>query len=209
MALGQNEKERELFCATQQRVALICTSTTSWRKDGLGLGRIECHHEIRAPRSEVFAVLTRPQTLQSLVHPLLHVKWEQPKWEQPLSELAEQSEMELWIARHGVAVRARVRIDEVCAPTCLRYHQVRGIFKFWSHRQTLIVGTDLISTVLMDQIEFALPFGLLGSLLDDLWIKKSIVAMLNHRAQSIRQSLERRLPQAKETVHSKISGIEP
>ena len=111
---------------------------------------------IQASPEAVYAFHLRPDALQMLIPP-----FEKTRVVRPPTSLEPGTEVELrtrvlpgvWmtiIARHTALEPGRYFVDEM----------VRGPFAHWRHRHKFLARNG--GTLLRDEVEFALPLGLLG-----------------------------------------------
>ena len=64
-----------------------------------------------------------------------------------------------------------------------------GFFKSWVHTQVLVVH-DAKTTVLTDLVDYQLPYGILGALVDDVFANKEIERLLKERLLRIQERFE-------------------
>ncbi len=81
-----------------------------------------------------------------------------------------------------------VEYDEVQPPHVIAEHQTRGPFRTWSHRR--LFQSQGGATVMTDVVQYSVPFGAFGRLLDRLVIGPRLRAMFAHRHQRTRALLE-------------------
>lgn len=108
---------------------------------------------------------------------------------EPLSPLREQSEFAVTFFRYGKITVSRFRVDDYKPHERFSYRQVSGFFKSWVHTQVLSVH-DSKTTLLTDIVEYQLPFGIAGALIDDLFAKREIARLLQDRLLRIQERFE-------------------
>lgn len=85
-----------------------------------------------------------------------------------------------WRAWHfGVPLRMTSRITEMEAPDYFVDEQARGPFRNFRHVHEFSDNAD--GTVMVDRIEFAAPFGLLGRLLEKLVLTRYLRKLIEQR----------------------------
>lgn len=85
-----------------------------------------------------------------------------------------------WRAWHfGVPLRMTSRITEMAAPDYFVDEQVRGPFRSFRHVHEF--GENADGTVMVDRIEFAAPFGLLGRLVEKLLLTRYLRKVIEQR----------------------------
>ena len=85
-----------------------------------------------------------------------------------------------WRAWHfGLPIRMTSRITEMQAPHCFVDEQVRGPFLRFRHVHEF--SADPAGTVMVDRIEFAAPFGLLGRLAEKLFLARYLRQLIETR----------------------------
>ena len=150
------------------------------------MGHIQISRLIPAPKDEVYAYIGELGNLSAWLKPHLEAEWvETPP------KIREREEFEVRIARYGVSMRTAARITDVKPGESYTYRQTSGFFKAWSHTQ-LVKAHDASTTLLTDFVDFKLPFGILGSLLDDLWLRSDIALILGDRLSHIERHFSRR-----------------
>lgn len=86
------------------------------------------------------------------------------------------------ISRFGISMRWDARITEVEPPHGFTDIAERSPFTYWRHRHEFkALGTG---TQLRDRVNYAVPFGLIGKLLDRLLIRGAIKSMFRKRHKS-------------------------
>lgn len=84
----------------------------------------------------------------------------------------------------GIPVTWRTRIDSYDPPTGFRDTQLRGPYAWWEHRHSFepVAG----GTLMTDEIDYALPFGPFGDLVNRLVVRAELARIFRHRAVAIR-----------------------
>jgi hypothetical protein len=143
------------------------------------MGRVTTSHLISAERQAVFAYLTDlnhvPEQLDGIIETEFPV---------PPPKLAPMVEFKLSMTRYGVTARIIARVESFQEPERISYRQLGGFFKTWSHSMHLDEHGPG-QTRLTEVINFTMPYGLLGSIADDLYVRADIARVMNERAEVI------------------------
>jgi ligand-binding SRPBCC domain-containing protein len=70
-----------------------------------------------------------------------------------------------------------------------RDEQVRGPFAFWRHDHEFQAAPDG-GTRLTDRFTYTVPFGLLGRLVDHLWLRGRLIRLMEHMQSAAKRLLE-------------------
>ena len=103
-----------------------------------------------------------------------------------LPVLREQVEFVIKLSRFGKSVESTFRVDELKPRETFTYRQVDGFFKSWVHTQ-LLSAHDAKTTLLTDVVDFQMPYGILGALADDLFVRSDVDKLLRHRLIKIEE----------------------
>ncbi len=141
------------------------------------MAHVQISHLIPAPRLEVFDYLTDPSTLPFLLDPTIEVQVLTNE-----STLKRGSEVQLEMTRFHMSQSVRLRVEDVLRGSRLTYRQVEGLFAAWTHTLSFEDHGEQ-ATMVADIIDYQLPFGLLGSLFDDLVLKSDLRKLLERRLQ--------------------------
>lgn len=84
----------------------------------------------------------------------------------------------------GIPIKWRTRIDSYDPPNGFQDTQLRGPYAHWEHRHTFesVAG----GTLMTDEIDYALPFGPFGDLVNRLVVRAELARIFRHRAAAIR-----------------------
>ena len=108
---------------------------------------------------------------------------------QGLGEPLREGARVVFRARHGGRWRRlEAEIVEWNPPASFVSRQVRGPFRTWTHRHAFRPFQR--GTLLTDQIEYRLPYGLLGRIADRLWIGKHLDRFFAYRQNAAKIFLE-------------------
>ncbi len=142
---------------------------------------IKLSRVIQAPREKVFWLLCQPQQQGELLKPMIEVEVRSSD-----GELARGAEIHLSMSRFGFSQLVRLRIEDILVGHRMTYRQTLGLFKEWVHTMQF-EAIDAHQTRVIDTIDYELPFGLVGHLLSDLWVRADLEKLLDHRIQVARQ----------------------
>ena len=147
------------------------------------MGHVQTSRLISAPIHEVYSHITDLRNLGLWLRPDLDVEWP-TNGNAPIPAVKERSEIAVFLVRFGLALRVTVRVDEVKPNEGYTYRQTNGLFRSFVHNQSLRVH-DHETTLLTDIVDFQTPLGILGALIDDLWLKKDLERILEARLDRI------------------------
>jgi ligand-binding SRPBCC domain-containing protein len=136
---------------------------------------IKLSRVVQAPLEKTFWLLCQPQQQVELLKPVLEVELRAAD-----AELARGSEVHLLMSRFGFSQLVRLRIEDILVGHRMTYRQTLGLFKEWVHTMQF-EAIDAHQTRVIDTVDYQLPFGLVGHLLSDLWVKSDIQMLLHHR----------------------------
>ncbi|MBE0645654.1 MAG: SRPBCC family protein [Bacteroidetes bacterium] len=88
-----------------------------------------------------------------------------------------------------VSTRWLMRFDVFDPPHRLQDVQVRGPFRAWRQLREFISDGDS-ACILRDTVEYALPFGFAGRMVNRLFVAREIRKMFAHRQASIKRLVE-------------------
>jgi ligand-binding SRPBCC domain-containing protein len=133
---------------------------------------------IAAPRSKVFNFIADIKNLNTIMQPEYKTELVSPA-----NKMAQGEEYELRVSRFGISVLWGVLIEEFKPEEMFRDRQTHGPFALWLHTHKFEDHGQ--GTLLHDVIEYDVPFGLLGKLLDDVVIRRELSQLFQSRHQKI------------------------
>lgn len=89
------------------------------------------------------------------------------------------------MSRFGFSQEVHIQIEEASVGHRLRYRQTQGLFLSWVHTIEF-EAHDAEYTKMTDTIDYQLPFGFFGFLLDDLVVRRDIKAILKARESRLK-----------------------
>jgi len=138
------------------------------------LASLKCSKEITARRAKVFEFLTDPKNLPELLKKDIDVGIENIK-----AEVVRDSTFSFSMTRFGFSQQIKMCVLEVHKDSLLTYKLTQSLFDKWVH--TMKFEDSEHGTLVTDIVEYQLPMGLLGYLLDDLWLKRDMTRVLENR----------------------------
>jgi ligand-binding SRPBCC domain-containing protein len=146
------------------------------------MSHIQCQKIIPAGKFEVFNKLVKPENLSDLLKDHIKVSWRNPG-----IELQENAEFLFSMSRFGVEQDVRFRVAKMVTGNQLSYHQAEGIFNSWVHTIRFEDHGDG-GTLVTDLVEYELPFGLMGRIADDVWLRNDLKQILEDRLERCKKS---------------------
>jgi uncharacterized membrane protein len=155
-------------------------------KKGALLGHVQVSRLIPAPIREVFQHITDFSNLPDWVSVGSESFSSGIEVDFPvrLPETIELSEMHFLMSRFGIQKRIVVRVSEVKPFERFSYFQVNGVFRHWSHTQTLREHGENL-TLVTDLVDYKLPGWVVGALFDDLVVRRDVEMLLAQRLSKI------------------------
>lgn len=133
-----------------------------------------------ASRPEAYELLSNPARLGQLLKDHLEVEVKRGA-----DSLRRGAEYELVMTRYGLSQPVRLRVEEVVKGARLTYRQAEGLFADWIHTIRFEDHGDN-QTLVTDYVDYRLPFGILGYLADDLFVRKDMERLLFDRLNRAR-----------------------
>jgi ligand-binding SRPBCC domain-containing protein len=84
---------------------------------------------------------------------------------------------------HGLPVRWRTRIEEWAPPERFVDVQERGPYRLWRHTHRFVASEG--GTTVIDDVEYALPFGVLGRLVNRMFVARDVAEIFDYRVEQI------------------------
>ena len=130
---------------------------------------------IPATCQKAFEFLTDPANLPGLLKPSFSVEIGHCA-----AEMRKDAEFNFKFTRFGIEQPVRWRIENVVPGKSITFRQIEGSFKKWLHT-TQFESRDEGRCLVTDLLEYQMPFGLLGHLVDDLYSRRDLSQCLSHR----------------------------
>lgn len=139
---------------------------------------------IPAPRPEVFAYSSDLKHLPEWLGESIGVAFSSVPGKMTLG-----AQYEMQLTRFGITRPFVMRIEQYIPQELFVDRQIEGFFEFWLHTQKFEEHDDK-KTHLIDIVEYSLPYGLIGSLADDLFVRQDLTRLLQRRYEKIRRHFE-------------------
>jgi hypothetical protein len=150
----------------------------------------------RSSLEDTFAVFEDPYNLAKITP-----GWVNFSVTSPRVEMRKNAEIEYTLRWLGIPLRWKTTILEYEPPFSFVDKQTRGPYKLWLHKHTFHPTTD--GTRVGDQVEYALPFGPLGSLAHALLVRRQLLKIFEYRQKQLSSMFGEETIQ---TVTPRISG---
>ena len=149
--------------------------------------------KVKAALHEVAAFHDDPVSLAAITPPPVHVTIE--RFDRPVHA---GSRVIFRLSVGPIGVRWNGMIAEYVDQKYFRDVQNRGPFGAWSHTHSFAAEAD--GTRVNDRVEYEPPLGLIGKLIDPIFVRPSLAFLFNYRKKKTREHLERNV------VSREVSG---
>jgi ligand-binding SRPBCC domain-containing protein len=134
---------------------------------------------IQRPLTEVFAFFERPENLARITPPSLGFRIVTPS---PIP-MQKGTTIEYTIKVMGMRISWRSLISEYEPPYRFVDEQLTGPYAFWYHTHAFVEVDG--GTTVTDDVQYALPFGILGSIVHRLAVRHQLENIFSYRADVI------------------------
>ncbi|MCB0391526.1 MAG: hypothetical protein KDD58_09550 [Bdellovibrionales bacterium] len=143
------------------------------------MSQIKCSRRITATKTQVFDYMLSPENWPDLLRQDIEVEVKVAP-----EDLKEGNVYKLNMTRFGFSQPVELNILNCINKSSVTYKQTHGLFSRWVHTQTFedLEGGE---TLVTDIVEYQLPLGLLGYLLDDLLIRQDMKNILERRLDTV------------------------
>lgn len=107
----------------------------------------------------------------------------------PDQKLQKGHDFHFVMTRFGLSQEIHIQVEEASVGHRLRYRQTQGLFLSWNHLMEF-EAHDAEYTKVTDTIDYQIPFGIVGHLLDDLLIRRDIQEILKGRSRFLKSHFE-------------------
>jgi len=142
--------------------------------------RLEREQIIPRPLEEVFRYFSGAENLETLTPPFLRFRI---LTELPIP-MREGTHIEYSLRLYGFPIRWRTLIEAWEPGRRFVDVQVRGPYKLWRHTHSFEAVPA--GTLMRDTVDYALPFGPLGTLMHALLVRRTLDRIFTYRRQKIR-----------------------
>lgn len=138
------------------------------------------------PRDEVFKFFSKPENLEIITPKRLGFKILTPR---PIL-MDKGTIIDYYIFIFGFPVRWRTLITQYDPPNIFIDQQIKGPYSLWHHTHTFIENDGI--TIIHDKIRYIVPLGILGRLLNRLWIANDLKYIFEYRKNIINEHFDNR-----------------
>ncbi len=140
--------------------------------------------EIERPLREVFSFFENPENLAILTPKSLNFKILTPS---PIIMKA-GALIDYTIQVLGIEQRWTTLITSYEPPFRFVDEQIKGPYAFWHHTHTF--SETSAGTLIKDEVRYAIPFGLVGTLAQEIFVKKELDKIFRFRAETIERHFQ-------------------
>jgi ligand-binding SRPBCC domain-containing protein len=132
---------------------------------------------VARPREDVFAFFEKPENLARITPPWLGFRILTPS---PIV-MGWGAEFEYTIKVMGIRMRWKSLISDYQPPFRFVDEQTKGPYSYWHHTHTFteVDGGTLVG----DEVKYAMPFGMIGTLVQRLAVGRQLEAIFSYRAR--------------------------
>ena len=141
--------------------------------------RLERSQRIERPLDEVFAFFSDAANLEAITPRFLRFRISTPR---PIP-MHEGARIDYQLSLFGVRLRWVTRITAWEPGVRFVDEQESGPYALWRH--THAFRADGAATIMSDVVEYALPFGPLGTLAHSLFVRRTVGRIFDHRGEVI------------------------
>lgn len=141
---------------------------------------------VPGPRGEVFDLICAPDRLPHLLADRIEVQMTSGA-----EVLRRGAEYEFMMTRFGFSQTVRLRIEDYLKGSRLTYRQSEGLFADWMHTIKFEDHGEN-QTLVVDYVDYKVPFGLVGYLVDDLFVRRDMKQILTRRLESAKKTFLRK-----------------
>jgi ligand-binding SRPBCC domain-containing protein len=134
---------------------------------------------IRRPREEVFAFFERPENLSRITPPRLGLVILTPA---PIV-MQKGTLIDYTVSILGIRRHWRTLITDYEPPRMFSDVQLKGPYTFWHHTHRFREAEG--GTLIIDDVRYVMPLGLLGSAMHSLFVKRQLKRIFDYRAAVI------------------------
>lgn len=132
---------------------------------------------VREPLNNVFDFFSRAENLERITPPWLRFKILGP----PPIEMREGTRIAYQLRVRGFPLKWLTEIEAWNPPYSFVDVQAKGPYKFWRHTHLFSECDE--GTMVVDVIEYSLPFGWLGRMAHRLFVKRDVAKIFDYREE--------------------------
>lgn len=103
--------------------------------------------------------------------------------------LVESGDIITWEAKHfGLKQQLKVKVDELIKPYFFTDHMLKGPFKYMQHMHKFEAFKN--GTKMTDIFTFSSPFGIIGRIVDRLFLKRYMTKFLKNKNSFLKETAE-------------------
>lgn len=139
---------------------------------------------IRRSSRELFEFFEKPENLEKITPSSVGFRIMTPK---PIT-MKTGTVLDYTIRLFGIPIRWTTLITNYDPPHGFTDVSLRGPYSFWHHTHSFEEYNN--GTKMIDEVRYALPFGVIGRIIHSLQVKRQLDYIFNYRAQVISDILE-------------------
>jgi len=141
--------------------------------------KLKFNQKINKPIDEVFSFFSKPDNLALITPAKLNFKILTPT---PI-RMKEGQLIDYTIEIFKKEIRWRTLITEYEKPKKFIDQQLKGPYSMWHHTHTFNSHNDYVEMV--DEISYVVPFGILGQIVNFIFIKRDLISIFEYRKKVI------------------------
>lgn len=139
------------------------------------MARLQVSSIISCLRNDAFTLLTSPERLPFLLKDHIEVEFKGGG-----EQIRRGAEFEFMMTRMGFSQPVRLRVEDVLQGVRVTFRQIEGLFASWLHTIKFEDHGEN-QTLVTDYVDYRLPLGIIGYVLDDLVVRKDLEKVLASR----------------------------
>ncbi|MEO6828179.1 MAG: SRPBCC family protein [Acidobacteriaceae bacterium] len=140
---------------------------------------LEREQWVPRPLDEVFSFFSDAKNLEALTPPWMRFHILSP---QPI-EIAAGTIIDYRLSWHGIPLRWKTEITTWEPPNCFVDLQLKGPYRLWHHTHRFRASAG--GTQILDSVQYALPFGVLGRLVHTLSVRRNVEEIFEYRRRKV------------------------
>jgi len=139
---------------------------------------------INLPIEKVFSYFSNPANLQEITPKYLNFNIKtQPPFNMSAGQLFEYR-----LRVRGIPINWTSLISSYDPPYGFIDEQIKGPYSTWHHTHTFKSQDG--GTLIVDEVQYSLPFGFIGRIVHYLWVKRDLAAIFKYRQKVIAKNFE-------------------
>ncbi len=141
------------------------------------------YQEVHAPLEKVFSFFSRPENLEKLTPDLLEFKITSVSDKEMKKDLIINYRLKI----HGIPIAWRTRITHYEKNSYFSDNQEKGPYKKWLHFHYFFENKEKGKTLMLDDISYRIPFGILGRFIIRFFINKDLKQIFSYRKKVVHE----------------------